>query len=267
MRRRYLIALLAFLVMAGVCAIFLLVVPGSREPEYEGKPLSFWSEGYGIGPDGKNVDRPKANEAVHKIGTNGIPTLLRLLHKHDTMSGVRLKLKLVRYARNVGLKIKYNPAPNVAAEAGTALRALGPQAAGAVPALIKMYDEGDCYRCQAVAGILGYIGPAANAAIPSLLRGVANTDAFVRSNALFALGAIHADPGQVVPVLIKSLTDTDQLARQNAIHGLGQFGPAARRAIPTLVQLMKGTHDDMKFRIEMALRDIGPDQTGEASGK
>ena len=266
MRRCYLIALLALLVLAGVVAISLLVVPGPREPEYKGRPLSFWLEGYGIGPNGKNVDRPKANEALWKIGTNAIPTLLWMLHKRDTISGIGLKFKLVGFAQKVGIKINYTPAPNIAAEAGTALRELGSYAAGAVPALIKLYDEDDYYKCQ-VAGILGYIGPSASAAVPCLLRGVANTNAFVRSNALFALGQIHAHPGQVVPVLIKSLNDSDQLARENAIFGLGNFGAAAKLAIPALVQLSKEADENIKFQIELVLREIGPDHIGEASGK
>src|SRR5436190_15040015 len=67
------------LLMVAGCAIVLVAVlvwPGEREPEYQGKKLSEW-----LGSYPPNVDTMReytaAKAAVRQIGTNALPCLLR----------------------------------------------------------------------------------------------------------------------------------------------------------------------------------------------
>lgn len=156
------------------------------EPVYKGKPLSLWLRNYTTYDHyGWIYPRraPQADEAVRQIGTNAIPTLLRLLRARDSA----LELKLVNLVRwQHVLEIKFTPADewNLAAVMGFA--ALGTNAQSAVPALIEMATPSDASRICAIRA-LGYIGPSAKQAVPTLLRWAFNSDTEVSRVARLAL--------------------------------------------------------------------------------
>src|SRR5690242_12224993 len=82
------------LFFAAVAGLFWAVLPPT-EPSYDGKTLSYWLAQYeGIGSAGADTKEPKAiesREAIRHIGTNALPTLLRMLRAKDS----RVKLVLV----------------------------------------------------------------------------------------------------------------------------------------------------------------------------
>ncbi len=87
-KRRILIISLLIAVV-GIIS-WLVLRPHDSEPTYQGKPLTYWLKGFGSGsPDEVTL---KANEAVRQIGTNAIPTLLRLLKAKDS----KFKLKFIQ---------------------------------------------------------------------------------------------------------------------------------------------------------------------------
>src|SRR4051794_32859962 len=77
-RRRSLLLILLFLI-AGIGSLVRLVMP-PQEPSYQGEPLSVWlsrAVEKGLYQDDPEVIR--CRDAIRAIGTNAVPTLLRIL--------------------------------------------------------------------------------------------------------------------------------------------------------------------------------------------
>jgi hypothetical protein len=207
----------------------------SREPVYQGKPLSYWLGGYDH-PPRTNVTIRQANDAVRQLGTNAFPMLFRRLQQPD--SEFRSTIMMLLQKQHV-IKVTLGPrAPGITAMMG--FNALGSQASNAVPRLIEIFDsDPSAFTQQGVPVILGHIGPPAAQAIPALLRGMTHTNAVVRNNSIFAVRLIHAAPEVVVPALIRCLNDPDPLVRGQAVRALGTFGKEAQLAVPGLLELWR----------------------------
>ncbi len=249
--------LLALLLIAWVC---FLARQDSRQPVYHGKPLTLWLQTYTSSARG-SPEWKEADEAVRYIGTNAIPVLLHLIQAKDSP----LKLRLVALAQKQRLiRIHFVTSAQRNIQASRAFIVLGDTAKGAVPALLKMFDENlSADSLSAIEDALTWIGPAAKPAIPVLLHTATNSNSRVRANALWALGAIHTEPQLCVPALIQGLNDSDNWARLSAAHALGMFGTDAQPAIPALTELTKVS---AAFQVQMmqvgfearnALRKIG----------
>src|SRR5580698_7244640 len=135
-RGRVLIAATAITVLT-VLAWTLLHAP-APEPVYNGKPLSYWLQGFGN--VSKNTTLPndgEATAAIRQIGTNAIPTLLRMLRAHDSPFKSRF-LKWAYHYRFV--RLRYQSAGNLNMEALRGFSELGPAATDAIPDLIKTLD-------------------------------------------------------------------------------------------------------------------------------
>ena len=102
-KKRIVGVVLALRVIAGGLS---WVINRSREPMYEGKPLSYWLECYAP-LNRTETSVQEADHAVQAIGTNAIPTLLRMLQKTDSPLKVRL-VALLRKQHFV--KIQFHPA-------------------------------------------------------------------------------------------------------------------------------------------------------------
>ncbi len=232
---------LAGLVVAALVGLAWLVLR-PHEPVYQGKTLSFWMVGYDGGrynrahPKGPPPTLLDANEAIRQIGTNAIPTLLRMLRERDSefksaMMGLLWKQHLIR------IPFSSYPRNYTALEA---FKVLGPGAGIAVPRLIEMFEtDTGPFTQQAVPVILGCVGKPAEAAIPTLLRALTHTNEIVRKDAIFALRRIRAEPKLVVPALIKCLDDPDIVVRASAARALGAFGGEAQPAVPALLELWR----------------------------
>jgi hypothetical protein len=223
------------ILLAGLVWLSIGQVP--REPVYLGKPLTLWLRNYASSSSSGRGSREwsQADDAVRHIGTNCIPMLLHILREKDS----KVKLRLVALVEKQQLiKIHFVPAAERNGEASKAFLALGDRAKGAVPALVKMYNENTSADSQAaIEDSFAWIGPASKPAIPLLLRAATNSNPRVRANALWALGEIHAEPLLCVPELIHALSDSDDWARLSAAHALGMFGTDAQSAVLSLTEL------------------------------
>jgi hypothetical protein len=183
---------------------------------YRGKALTVWLRTYASSSPAGLHSREwnEADAAVRHIGTNGIPTLLRMIRGKDS----NLKLRLVALARKQRLvKVHFVPAAERNVEASRAFIVLGDMARDAVPALVQMYHDDITADSQsAIEDALAWIGPAAKPAISLLLGAATNSNPRVRANALWALGEIHSEPALCVPELIRALGDSDDWARLSA---------------------------------------------------
>jgi hypothetical protein len=241
MGRRFRIFFVAVMLTSVGVMAWVLLRPGEAEPVYQGKPLSYWLEGYypdvPLGSNGPAVTWDGANEAIHAMGTNAVPSLMRKLQRHDS----ELRLSTERWLIRWHLMKRRNFTGNEDWKAARGLAALGSAASNAVPQLIRMFErEPSAFTQTTVPGILGTIGRPAAAAVPVLLqRGVTHTNALVRANSIYALRTIFPDAKLVVPLFTKCLNDPDPLVRGQAARTLGAYGKDASAAVPQLVQLYR----------------------------
>jgi hypothetical protein len=228
-KRRILLASLLLTIAGGL--VLVVTLRHDPEPVYQGKTFSAWLE----------FDTPgqweEARAAIRQMGTNAIPPLLQRLRATDPP--FMLKLVALAQKQNV-ITIHYRPPSSQHTAALMALQSLGPEAQGALPELLKIYDQNPSLQVQAgMPQVFGSIGPAAKAAAPSLLQNMNNSGEFRRITIVRALGAIHGEPDLVVPALVKLLKDPNFGVRMEAVSALGAFGPLAKTAIPSLIELAK----------------------------
>ena len=180
---------LVVLTVALIGVIVWYVAHRPDKPIYQGRTLTNWLGDFGavqvtFTPPRRGMaiaSTREANEAVHQIGTNAIPTLLALLRVKDSA----LKVKLIYLLqRQHLLKFRLRPAEEWNAIAACAFSVVGTNAKPAVPELIAIANQNISKesRCSAI-GSLGGIGPAAAEAIPFLFQCMTNADSQVRSAA------------------------------------------------------------------------------------
>jgi hypothetical protein len=228
------------------------------EPVYRGKRLSEWLANNNQGSS------PETDEAVRRMGTNAIPTLLRMLQARDSS----LTTWLLRLARKQHL-MKFDHTGDFMknAHAAHAFDILGADARDAVPELIKILDQNiSVHSRNYTAWALGGIGPPAAKAVPTLLRATADTN-YVRRGAIYALGKIRAQPELVVPALTNLLTGPDPNVRAITISSLELFGSDAKSAVPALAQSLNDPTPRVRKLAESALQKIDPEAAARANLK
>jgi HEAT repeat protein len=116
--------------------------------------------------------------------------------------------------------------------AANAIEALGIEARGAAPALLKVVNRGDADFREAAARALGVVGPYADTPpltgenraaliVPALAKELSNPDARVRRAAAQALGRFGADAEKYAAKELKAaLADEDAEVRRNATEAL-----------------------------------------------
>lgn len=287
---RFLVLLLLLAAfMAGLSAYLLR----QREPVYQGRPLSKWLEEleYSRLQDG----RGSSAEALRHMGTNAMPTLVKMLRARDS----ELKLQLIRLARKQGLvrvgPFRFHPTPGLV-RCRTAIAAcelLGPSARSAIPELVALLRETEPQTGYAAARALGAIGAEAIPAlvselanenketrlravmamgafpkgstvlVPPLLRSLHDPGADVRNMATAALGRFGLEAAVVVPALAECLADPSSYVRMNAAQGLGGFGRLANSAVPALLQALEDENKEVCALAAIALKKVD----GEAARK
>lgn len=270
--------LLITLLIAAVGFVSWLIVCQPSEPIYQGKPLTFWCEQYADNfyPDSDNELKKQAELAIRTIGTNAVPTLLRMLKAKDS----KFKLRLIELASKQHLiNIKWKMAEFRHGEALQGLLALGPQAKSALPTLLELYGDYEHHRYvnykdrtigyvySTIAQIFASIGPEAVDAVPLLVQETTDSRSDVRLNAVFALRQIHARPNLVVPTLTKSLRDSTDVVRSIAASSLAVFGSDAKSAVPELIKALADPSPAVREQAASALKEIDPEAAAKAGVK
>ena len=278
MNQRYRTVL--FVLLAGVILAFTFYALRPREPVYQGRRLSAWLRDMGLYPAKYRHD---AEEAVRQIGTNSLPTLLKLLAAKDSFLK---KLTLASLAKMHPLiRVDWPSAQDLHVRAMLAFHVLGPEAKAAIPALTDLLKHPE--TAPSAARALMSIGP--DAVLP-LVRALTNENRIVRRTAAFGLGQIrsaetavtlalvkslkdadarvrHAaaeslrrtnEPDLVIPALLETLNDADSDVRREAMLSLAIFGSQAKEAVPALSQALYDTNSSVRLDAALALRQIDP---------
>ena len=157
MRKGYRIGLcLAAATILGV-VVWLAFPEVEREPVYDGKPLDVWLLGYrSIEPD----HHARAVETIHQVGTNAIPTLLRMLRAHDPP----IKQHVMEFVRErSSYRVHYISSRIRNCAAANACEDLGEKAKPCVPALVELLESDDKIIRDVASAALKRVDPEAAA--------------------------------------------------------------------------------------------------------
>ena len=214
--------LAALVLLLAVGGWYLL--QGLREPEYEGKPVSYWFKEYcrsgqkmGWDPD----RREEATAALQQIGTNAIPYLLRQAFDNRPDSA---------FATEVYRVLNGLPRP----------RGVPPFVSSGV-------------RLEEAGFLLKEIKPPASQLLPPLERRLNSRNLMERRQAIFILGGTGEGAEQAVPWLCSALKSPDHWEQVLALQSLRWIGPKAHAAVPDLINLIKESPVTNRLRISAAL--------------
>ncbi len=235
-----------------------------EEPVYQGKTLSEWLKIY-ITTDVNPEEFNKAGAAVRKIGTNGIPTLLRMIRRSD--SNFKKQLKALAEKQDY-FTFEFEDPEFTRALAFWGFVILRDEAIIAVPELITLvkHPVGDDGRTDAIAA-LGTIGPSARDAVPSLMAIAGDPKDPDRWQAFSSLIEIRSSLESVVPVLVRASREPDENVRRNAVIFLSKIGRAAQLAAPALIAALSDPSIRVRETATNALRRIDPAAAAAAGVK
>jgi hypothetical protein len=191
-KRRKLIAVVLLALAAVVACVFVLP---DREPAWQGKTLGAWLRDFDAD---KPESRVSAAEALRQIGTNAVPLIIQRLQHPGPRSPstiLALKLKLSELLSKQSLvKIQFRPGATPRHQALTAIDALGPAAANALPALTKLLHEKP--PDSRAPYVIARIGPEG---LPLLRQALTNENSIVRTEARVCLEIFNSHSEVLFP--------------------------------------------------------------------
>jgi hypothetical protein len=273
-----------------------LIFGRTREPTFEGRPLSAWRKDY--------LTRKsfRWGEAVERIGTNAIPFEIRNLALNDSwwhtnyaarypklppllkriFPEPQLVIKeaeganLFHYTGSnsvpLALALLKHPSPTVRRAALWGLGSLRKQTAivtNTIPQLIDALDDPDrlvrYYACLAIAEM----GPDAASAVPTLTRVLSDTGDgaqtndffYLRAEAAVALGRIGPAASKSLPALETAVHESNSYLRGQSAAATWRVSSNADLALPVLLREMATNYEDMKWDWIVAVGEMGPRAT------
>jgi HEAT repeat protein len=271
-RRKLLLLGAVALAAAGVGIVWTAL--SHREPVYHGKSLTAWMDQmYRCQLSARTFpELAKAEEArtaIHEIGTNALPSLIRMVRARDS----QFKKALLALAANQSVfGLPFKSADYYHNRATWCFRALGRDAKPAFPALIELLHDPDRKVQASAATCLCMLGPEARDAVPALVQTLERGrigDGPVLIEAMLALGAIHSDPEAVLPVLLEYVNGSrkDWNYSAPAMDALGRYREQARSTVPAILPYLKDPDQSHSSSADAALCKIDPRGTEQARRK
>lgn len=149
-----------------------------------------------------------------------------------------------------------HPTDRVKINAAIALGNIGGPASDAVEALLAYFDHPNDELRETVAESLGAIGPAARSAVPALAERLSDPSSDVRIEAAWALGEIGG--AHAVEALIPALRDPHPDVQAWAVRSLAKLGGAAAAAVPALASLVQDAEQPLSGDAAWALGRVLP---------
>jgi hypothetical protein len=253
MRKKRFIVPLVVAVLALVCLLATSdgrwIVYGLSRGEgfHDFKPTSYWVE---VLNDKDPKAQDKALDAVWKIHPKSpevIPPLIamiRMQSNEDTLQTETPKDEATPMKAYLTLR--------------EILRGMGPNARLATPDLIELLQSPGVWKREWAADLLKAIGPEAKDAVPAL-RQVLKIEKYggVYKVVVEALDAI--DPESVIPALIEALQSDKWDIKSMSARNLGSLGPKAKAAIPELRKALRHDEKWVREAAAEALKKIAPE--------
>jgi HEAT repeat protein len=246
--KKILIALAACILVAIAVVAFW---PGEKEPECNGKKLSEWIK-IRNGPD-----KHEAIKAIHAIGTNALPYLLKRIRR-DVPVWQRKAAEQCKRAgfdwpqRFVSKRIRQQ------ANAWEALGDLGLQAHSAIPQVHRLALESASNGTAWAA--INFLRQSAPAGIPPLLEIIEQSKIDRRRWAVALLGQtrdLGINGPSAVDTLLKCLQQEDQIIAENAVLSLHRMALENKKVIPILTERLRDTHGMVRYCASRALASLG----------
>jgi len=146
------------------------------------------------------------------------------------------------------------------------LAEIGPAAPDAVPELINDLNQGGGRRRRGYTGQVWYrtayaLGKIGEPALPALIEALGHESESVRSGAAKALTWLGPKAEPAMPKLLGQLNDSRNLPRQYAAEALGMIGP---KAVPPLLEALGAPEAPVRQAAAEALAWMGPSARAEA---
>jgi HEAT repeat protein len=252
-RRRWLGGLVLVLVVAAAALLYSTsVLTGLLRGEqfYRWRPTSYWSQQIRDADSGRPPSW--AERAASRLGIPAGPDL-------SVLSGDPAAVPVL--AELVGDEDHY-----VRLWGAMTLNQLGPQAAAAVPALVRALERGDdggnySLVCGTLARMAGQV-PEADRAVE---RALGNDDQSLRLTASLAVGIAGQDGAPVLPLLRRALRHERWQVRSGAADALGDMGAAAEPAVPDLKEALRDERIDVQVSARVSLSLIEQCSTNRAA--
>ena len=253
------------MLVLGLTGLTSWLVLHQSEPVYQGKTLSDWVLAM---HKGKAPERERARVAVHHLGSNSIPVLLKWLQQPDRPSlrsrFSQAKLGAIHWLEGHRL---LTPRPwsfemdwkgSYRSLAIEAFSELGPEAKAAIPELIQSLGDraGTPTEPSDRAGfayvVLRKLAPAC---IPGLIEALSSPDAQVWALAAGVLADIGPEANAAIPALRPRLADPDPLMRLEAADALGKLGGDPGEFMPVVVATLREPNlESLDEKLEVLLR-------------
>ena len=254
-------------------AFALLRSTSEPEPQYKGRPLSYWLvQGRPIVDDSfilvdylAAFRSPVATEAIQAIGTNAIPYYLKWIRYEGYPWRRKLAAKIpaqTAWTLRINTWVGTTRSDVLAMASGVALALLGTNAAAASPALAFLVHNTNAPQTALRATrALCYLG---TNGLQPLISAIRDPQDPARHLAIFCLSCTSDSqaPGTTtIPVFIESLGDTNAAIQVAAVVGLRRNRSLPDLAMPPLTGCFSSTNAMVRLHAAAALRDYGGQAT------
>ncbi len=255
-KKRLLVVIAATAVIV-ITIVAVVVWPGPKEPEYQGKKLSEWLATRSEHPQ-------ESAEAVKAIGTDAIPYLLRWLSyefphwegevgdfyaRHPTWIGSS-------YAARFDRDKNFDQILHAAA--GFAI--LGPSAKAAIPRLVKIATSSNGMAGAWATVSLSYLGDSAVSPLSGLALGQIPAEGG-RSKAIFAMGNMTYLGTNALPciaVFVRCAGESNRWIRSAALRSMGLFSRAEGQPMAHINWTNAAPDAALRQAAVRAAVDVGP---------
>lgn len=274
------------LVIAGIMSVLVWRADSSREPKYQGMPLSFWLAEL---QSGDAARRQQAKLAIHEMGPNAVPALIERLRYHVPSWRRQLERLCARqkffhlsvidenayadlardgfWAANtnaiVGLP-ELTRMLNDPKDCGRAGRVLPYLGVAAIPALTNAFASPDPHIRAAAVQWLGVNQAKFNTLWSAVLPLLKDGSVEVRCSAVQAIGHLEVHPEIVVPAMTNLLGETNEHVLSATCWGLTSFRTNGAIAVPLLLPLCEHSNRTVRVYARQAVQTISPQAAAKA---
>lgn len=206
---------------------------------------------------------------IENRAVSAIPSIAKLVSSGDveTQRAAVRALGSIRVPSDLAVKTLANATkiPSLRSDALGAIRGMGANAAGALPALIPLLNSADTAAIGETLGAIREMEAAAEPAVHAMIPLLSSKDAGIRASTVYAFGAMWAGAAPALPALVRVLDDTDARIRTDALSAINHvFGDCCadrsrvaaqgRKILPRVLKLTADPHVDVR---ENAVRTVG----------